>query len=124
VAVLGVDGSLTVLPALWRRVASENRYDAAVPVDHLRLAAARARGAASLAVDRASTWRAADMAGMLLQGEAEVFTARRGRPGGDAVEERLRRVVGRGSADQLALLRLAPRRVVWWDGWASGTVGR
>ncbi|HEY3211483.1 MAG TPA: hypothetical protein VGL18_17145, partial [Actinomycetota bacterium] len=62
---------------------------------------ARAARGAALTVDRLASWRAAEMAGMLLQGEAE--TAPSG-PG-------------------LALVRLRPRRVVWWQGWSTGGAG-
>jgi hypothetical protein len=99
--------SPAVVPVRWRRVAREGTYEATLPRAFLELSGAafggRARAArgAALTVDRLASWRAAEMAGMLLQGEAE--TAPSG-PG-------------------LALVRLRPRRVVWWQGWSTGGAG-
>jgi hypothetical protein len=94
-----------VLPVTWRRIARERAYHAVLPRSFLELGDSRPRPRtsamrAALAVDRLAAWRAADMAGMLLRGDADT----------SALE------------DDRALVRLRPRRVVWWQGWSSGTV--
>ncbi len=105
---LALQGSaITVLPVGWERVAGG--YRAQVPGAARGLVRAilgrRAGRAvrAALTVDQASTWRAADMVGMLLQGRAERFDEPRG-------------------SDEA--IRLRPERIVWWEGWRSGTVAR
>jgi hypothetical protein len=101
-----VHGPTVVVPVRWRRVAGEGMYEATLPQAFLELAGPTSRGrpgdtsTAALTVDRLATWRAAEMAGMLLQGEAAVTSAR---------------------SDQ-TIVRLRPHRVVWWRGWSSGTV--
>jgi hypothetical protein len=80
----------------------------------------------ALTVDRASTWRAADMAGMLLQGVPALFSpafTQRGRAALVGEIERHLAMFGGESpeAGDVALIRLRPSRVVWWQGWASGT---
>lgn len=98
--------SLAVLPVRWRRVAREGTYEATLPRAHLELSGAAIGGRAgdagwaALTVDRLASWRAAEMAGMLLQGQAEAAP----------------------SGSGLALVRLRPRRVVWWQGWRSGAL--
>lgn len=132
----------TVLPVRWRRVAREGSYEVVVPLPFLEMAgdSAPGRGSrrghpwAALTVDRLAPWRASEMAGMLLQGPAEAFSlpvtsrgsrALRGRleavlagsrPTGGGNEEGMKRL------EDLAMIRLRPRRVVWWRGWSSGTV--
>jgi hypothetical protein len=119
--------ALTVLPVKWRRVGAEGSYDAVLPAAVVNLAVVSPRARAALVVDRASAWRASEMIGMLLQGEAEFFTpsvTTRGR-------DQLRRRISRSWPETrrfdepdrpLALVRLFPQRIVWWRGWASGTV--
>jgi Pyridoxamine 5'-phosphate oxidase len=102
---LAVGGLAAVLPVTWRRIAREGAYHGVLPRSFLELAGSRPRPRtspmrAALAVDRLAAWRAANMAGMLLQGEADI----------SALE------------DDRELVRLRPRRVVWWQGWSSGTV--
>jgi hypothetical protein len=107
---------LTVLPVEWRRVGADGSYEAILPSGRLDLAGAGPASQVALTVDRASRWRAADMVGMLLQGSAEVFdprTVTRGRAD----------LLGRlGGDERLALVRVTPRRIVWWEGWTSGAV--
>jgi hypothetical protein len=93
--VLGLAGRRgpVVLPATWDR--EEGGFRAAVDPSVLAGTETRSRG--GLVVDRASKWRAAEMSGVLLRGEAEVK---------------------RGA------VHLRPDTAVWWRGWASGTVGR
>jgi hypothetical protein len=101
--------ALTVFPVGWERVASAGAYVARVPAaarDLAEVALGRRASTgvpAALTVDHASTWRAADMTGMLLQGRAE----------------RLDEPAEGGRA-----IRLRPERIVWWEGWRSGTVAR
>jgi len=103
-------GASTVVPVRWRRVHGEGTYQASLPWAFLNLAAGgtsgtsgptRIDGPASLTVDRLASWRAAEMAGMLLQGGAQTAPS--------------------SEFDQ-ALVRLRPRRVVWWEGWSSASV--
>lgn len=75
------------------------------------------------------------MTGMLLQGPAEAFSLPATSRGTRALRARLETVLaasappaGPGNEqapsrlEHLALIRLRPRRVVWWQGWSSGTV--
>ncbi len=100
-------GASTVVPVRWRRVPGEGTYEASLPWAFLDLAAGGTSGPtridepASLTVDRLASWRAAEMAGMLLQGEART---------------------AQSSELDHALVRLRPRRVVWWKGWSSASV--
>jgi hypothetical protein len=118
---------LSVLPASWVRVAREGAYVALVPVALLERAAPAPGSPIALTVDRAAAWRAADMAGMLLQGQADLFApraTRRGKPELSGLIERTLEKLGRDPrrAHEFALIRLRPSRVVWWQGWTSGTV--
>ena len=61
------------------------------------------------------------MIGLLAQGEAEVFDPASVGTGKRAVQARLRSIGGTDVTD-LVLLRVEPRRLVWWEGWTSGTV--
>lgn len=106
----------TVVPVRWRRRDAEGTYYLAASRAALALAGARAAQRASLVVDRSSAWRAAQMRGAMLRGEAELFlpTAR----GWDDA------VTSAGIGEPETLLRLRPSGLVWWSGWTSGTVGR
>jgi hypothetical protein len=119
---LAIEGKeyLSVLPAAWRRPASEGTYDAVLPTASLALAGAGRDPRAALTVDRASRWRAAEMTGMLLQGNAEVFSPAVTTRGRTHLRERL----GLRDGEDLSLVRIRPRRVVWWRGWTSGRVPR
>jgi hypothetical protein len=103
-------GGAAVLPVQWRRVAREGTYQATLPHAFVELAAAaltERRGEntrAALTVDRLASWRAAEMAGILVQGQADAF------------------IRAPTPLSDLALVRLRPRRVVWWQGWSSGLV--
>jgi Pyridoxamine 5'-phosphate oxidase len=112
-AVEGRDGPL-VLPVRWRRRPAEAAYEACLPATLLRPARATARPRVGLEIDRPGEWRAGQMAGMLLRGEAEVFSIGATRVGAAALGERV--------PAGWALVRLCPSRVVWWRGWTSGTV--
>lgn len=121
VAVAGGAGR-AVLPCRWVRVASEGAFYAVLPRRHLSLISPTARGPGSLLIDRASQWRAAEMTGLLLRGDVEMFV-----PG--HVRSRRADLLARAERagpvpDDPAVLRLRPRDAVWWKGWSSGTVGR
>jgi hypothetical protein len=100
---LALDGAHgpVVLPAQWRRVAAVGSFESGLPVAFADLSAAPHKAQAALAADHASAWRATEMAGMILQGTADLFAPSGGRE---------------------ALVRLRPDRVVWWSGWSSGSV--
>jgi nitroimidazol reductase NimA-like FMN-containing flavoprotein (pyridoxamine 5'-phosphate oxidase superfamily) len=113
-------GGPVVLPARWVR--SGGAFLAVLPRPIASLAAPRPDGAASLVIDAASTWRAARMRGVLLRGDASVFAAGEVRTGREAL---LRAIAPAGKVpSDPAVIRLRPRTAVWWEGWASGTVGR
>jgi hypothetical protein len=113
---------ISVLPAAWRRVGSEGAFDAVIPQGFVRLARAGPRPQAALTISHAARWRAAEMAGMLLQGRAEIFSPTR--VTGEAALVRRRVTVTGGEArwKDPALVRLRPVRIVWWEGWRSGIV--
>jgi len=122
VALTAPDGRMTVLPARRRRVGSENRFDIVMPVALAALTGTASGLPGALTIDRASSWRAAEMMGILLRGDVEVFVPETTRSGRPALREALIRAAGPHPGPDLALLRLRPRRAVWWDGWTSGTV--
>jgi hypothetical protein len=116
-ALPGPDEELTVVPVAWRRAGSENLYEAAIPAGLFALAAPASGSRGALAVDRSSRWRAAEMVGILLQGQVRVFEpSPRGRQA-----ERLR-ALDPAHTGGAALARLRPDRVAWWEGWTSATV--
>lgn len=100
VIAFDTDDGPSVVPAEWQRTKG-GMFDV-VPT---MLPGSGRPVAAALTVDHASSWRAAHMAGMLLQGPAELLT----RPNDP-------RTTGR------SVVRLRPVRVVWWRGWDSGTI--
>jgi hypothetical protein len=119
---LGVEGGMgpTVLPVRWAR--AEGSHHAVLPRPLLALAEVGPDVGAALVLDRPSAWRAALMRGILLRGEAEVYLPDRLRTGGSGLLARAA-TAGPLPADP-AILRLRARTAVWWEGWASGTVGR
>jgi nitroimidazol reductase NimA-like FMN-containing flavoprotein (pyridoxamine 5'-phosphate oxidase superfamily) len=116
-AVEGGDGPV-VLPALF--VEDRGVLYAAVDARSLALSEAGPDAPVGLTMDRASRWRAADMTGVLVRGTGSVHVLSRLRQGRTAAE----RLVERAGAlaDGMALVRIRPRRLVWWKGWASDTV--
>ena len=118
-ALEGSERALTVLPATWRRVDPEGVFDAVVSASYLDLSNADRDAAAALTADRASTWRASDMTGLLVQGRAELYSPSATTRGRRALAER---IDGEGRDGIMALVRLRPDRAVWWRGWTSGTV--
>jgi hypothetical protein len=120
---LAVEGSAgtTVLPVGWSRVEAEGAYLVILPRAFLRLGGTADEFPATLTVDRASTWRASRMAGLQLRGTAQAFLPDRLERGGRALEER---IAALPPARDPAVVRLRPERVVWWRGWATGSLSR
>lgn len=107
-----------VLPARWTR--TEGTFLVMVPRRILALASAPSRPRAALVLEHASTWRAARMRGLLVRDQAEVFVLDGVESGGRSLE----RAVDDAGVPDPAVVRLRAGSVVWWQGWASGTVGR
>jgi Pyridoxamine 5'-phosphate oxidase len=116
---LCLDGGLrpTVLPARW--CSDDGALLAAVPTDALALSAPGPSSPAALALDRPSWWRARRMLGCMVQGTADVFVPSQVRTGRAALAAAIARAGG--DAERTSLVRLRPRRVVWWEGWSSGS---
>jgi hypothetical protein len=119
-AAIGVDGpgGPSVLPAAW--VANAGDLYAALPTPVARLAGAGLEGRVALSVDRASEWRARDMVGAMVQGDGAPFTLDE-LASGRASAARLVQAAGVDPAEAV-LVRIAPRRLVWWRGWAVGAI--
>lgn len=119
---LGVEGAVgpVVLPVRWAR--SEGSHYAVLPRPFLALAEVGEDVPAALVLDRASAWRAARMRGILLRGDAQVYLPDRVRAGREALLAHAERTGP--LPPEPAVLRLRTRTAVWWEGWASGTVGR
>jgi hypothetical protein len=119
-AVLSVQGArgIVTLPAHW--VADGAALYAVLPEDELALAEPeRDTLPVALVIDRASWWRAREMTGAMVRGEAEVHVLDRLGAGARSAE-RIVAAAGVGPAGRV-LLRLRPERLVWWRGWSSGT---
>jgi hypothetical protein len=126
-AALGEDGAgaicldgrrgPAVLPARWR--ADDDALVAIVATEALALADAGVSCPAVLAIDRASWWRARRMLGCMVQGAADVFVPSGVRTGRSALVSAIGRAGG--DAERMSLARLRPKRVVWWEGWTSGS---
>ena len=113
-AVAGERG-MTVLPIRWR--AEANALYAALPAETLAIAAADRDATVALTVDSPSAWRARDMVGAMFQGVGEFFVE--GSVGSGA--KTMRAIVEGIAPAADALVRITPRRVVWWKGWTSGS---
>jgi hypothetical protein len=119
---LAVEGSrgTVVLPVRW--LADDHGLYAVLPTETLALADAPADAPMALAVDRASQWRAKDMVGAMVQGEGSVFELRR--LGSGAKTARVLAATISPAAEAPGggtLVRLSPRRLVWWKGWSGGS---
>jgi hypothetical protein len=116
-AVDGADGPV-VLPVLF--LEDRGALYAAVDARSLALAEAGPDAAVGLTMDKASRWRASAMTGVMFRGTGSIHVLSRLRSGRAAAE----RLVERAGAlpEGMALVRIRPRRIVWWSGWASGTV--
>ena len=119
--VLGVDGPRrppAALPCRWE--ISGGDLLAVLPSEILALASPHPDSKVSLTIDHASQWRARSMAGVMAQGEGRMFEIARLRSGGRSAA-RIVEAAGL-DPDSSALVRVRPRRIVWWQGWDSGTV--
>jgi hypothetical protein len=121
-AALGLQGrgAPVVLPARW--AAAGTGIDVVVDDGVLALATGGAELRASVTIDHASQWRARAMTGVLAQGDATIHrisTLRTGRASAARIAER-----AGFDAKRAAIVRVRPRRIVWWRGWDSGTVKR
>jgi hypothetical protein len=118
---LAVDGrhGPVVLPARWTR--SDGVFLVVLSRRLLSMSAAPAQGVASLVVEHASGWRAVRMRGVLIRGEATIFVPGRLRSGRRSLDAAIRDVT---DVEDVAVVRLRTRSLVWWRGWASGTVGQ
>jgi hypothetical protein len=109
-----------VVPALWAHEGSE--LYAAVDPALLSLASSDEPSTrVALTVDHEAEWRASAMAGFMARGTADVFVRDRLKTGKRAMSAMLAKI-GAGPSD--ALVRIRPGSVVWWKGWASGTLRR
>jgi hypothetical protein len=119
-AALAVEGEagFAVLPVGW--AATDHELFAAMPRAVAGLGGRASSDRVALSIDRTSWWRARDMAGAMIEGSSSAY----------ALDEL---ASGSGSAGRLAaaagaartgsvLMRIRPRRVVWWLGWSSGAV--
>ena len=113
-AVAGARGPV-VLPVRW--LAEEHALYAALPAETLALAGAGLDAPVALTVDRASAWRARDMVGAMIQGTGASYLLHD--VGSGAKSARSLASALHPAAD--ALVRIAPERLVWWNGWSSGS---
>lgn len=113
-AVAGDRGPV-VLPVRWR--AEGNALYAAMPSETLSLAGSSPDAAVALMIDRPSVWRARDMVGAMIQGIGALYLVNELTSGAKSAGK-----IAAGihpAAD--ALVRIDPARVVWWEGWSSGS---
>jgi hypothetical protein len=115
VLTLAAERGPVVLPARWR--AEPAALYAALPAEVLALAGVGADAPAALTLDKPSPWRARDMVGAMLQGEAACFVDAEVGSGAKS----LRELAASIAPSATALVRLTPRRAVWWQGWSSGS---
>jgi len=113
-SIVGRRGTV-VLPVRWR--ADEHALYAAMPAETLALADAPAEAPVALTIDRPSIWRARDMVGAMIQGTGS--SAVIGTVGSGA--KSLRELATSIDPDGDAIVRIEPRRSVWWSGWSSGS---
>ena len=113
-AVVGERGPV-VVPVRWR--ADATALYAALAADTLVLADAAADAPVALTIDTPSIWRARDMVGAMIQGDGASFVEGEVGSGAKSARETARSI----DPDADALVRIAPRRLVWWEGWTSGS---
>lgn len=104
-----------VLPVRW--LAEQDALYAALPAESLVLAGANAEVPVALTIDKGSAWRARDMVGAMVQGTGSCYVIDELGSGAKTA-----RAIAAGlhpAAD--ALVRVRPRRLVWWKGWSSGS---
>jgi hypothetical protein len=88
-----------------------------LPGETLSLAAAGPDAPAALTVDEASSWRARDMVGAMVQGTGSVYVLDELGSGSKSA----RTLATAIDPNAEALVRLTPSRLVWWRGWTSGS---
>jgi pyridoxamine 5'-phosphate oxidase-like protein len=120
VAIQGT-GGLTVVPAVRKPGPREGFGEYAIGRGSWDRAAAGLGSPAAVTLHRASTWRASEMLGIMVQGSVEPFARPETARGVRALEDRLLELGARSGRDAV-LVRVRPRRTVWWHGWTSGTV--
>jgi nitroimidazol reductase NimA-like FMN-containing flavoprotein (pyridoxamine 5'-phosphate oxidase superfamily) len=113
-AIYGARGAV-VVPARW--LADEHSLYAALPAESLALAGATADAPVALTIDKASEWRARDMVGAMIQGMGASYVPGEVGSGSKSVKALAASI--HPAAD--ALVRIAPARLVWWQGWSSGS---
>ncbi|MDQ5832302.1 MAG: pyridoxamine 5'-phosphate oxidase family protein [Actinomycetota bacterium] len=117
-AVEGSDGPVS-LPVSW--VVDGAALYSVLSAETFALAGVTtSKPPAALGIDHPSSWRARHMVGAMARGDAEIYEL-----GALTSGERSAREIARkaGLDDPGAVLvRLRPRRYVWWRGWTSGTV--
>ncbi len=115
VGALAIGGArgIVVVPVHWR--AESQALYAGLPAETLALAGADLDTSVALTIDRPSVWRARDMVGAMVQGIGESFVV--GDLGSGA---KTAGTIAAGLGGD-ALVRISPRRVVWWEGWSSGS---
>ncbi len=112
------DGAdLAVVPVRW--LSRDGPILASMPVAALARAVGGPSVGAALGIDQPSWWRARRMLGCMVQGSADMFVPAEVRSGRRALDAAIRETGGNPERD--ALVRLRPRRVVWWEGWTSGS---
>ncbi|MEX2102143.1 MAG: pyridoxamine 5'-phosphate oxidase family protein [Actinomycetota bacterium] len=109
-----------LLPVRW--AVDERDVWSGAPVPILALAGLEASSGISAAVciDRGSSWRARDMLGAMIVGDAAIYATDRLTSGAGSASRHLD-VAGVTSSGG-AVVRINPGRIVWWSGWSSGTV--
>jgi nitroimidazol reductase NimA-like FMN-containing flavoprotein (pyridoxamine 5'-phosphate oxidase superfamily) len=118
-AVEGRDGPV-VVPAAWT-LGGVALY-AVVNAGTLALAGAGTpTPRVALGIDRPTSWRAREMVGAMARGDGEIHVTGHLTSGQPSARDVARRAGV--SDDAVALVRVRPRRFVWWQGWESGTVG-
>ncbi len=115
---LETDEGPVVLPAAWM-LEGPSIY-AVLPAEVLAAAGAGPVAAAALCIDRPSSWRAREMVGAMIRGQARIALAGALESGVRSVQ-RLARAAGADPASA-AVVGLDAERLVWWRGWDSGTV--
>jgi hypothetical protein len=115
---LEIDTGIAVLPVRWAAL------DAGLVAVVAEAVLSSARPSAptfpvALGVDRPTWWRAGHMVGAMVQGTGETIVPRRLRSGRRSAAEVVAAVGGH--ADRDVLIRIRPARVIWWQGWSSGS---
>jgi Pyridoxamine 5'-phosphate oxidase len=119
--VLAVEGSPGPVALLASWVVDGAALYAVLPAETFALAGVTtSKPSAALGMDHPSSWRARHMVGAMARGDAEIYEIGALTSGRSSATEIARKA---GQDDPRAVLvRLRPRRFVWWRGWTSGTV--